>query len=356
VTGSERPTPTADTVAPDTVTAPPAAEQGRVERAALQADPRSPLARVLDTGAGRNLGLVAVLVVLCIIGVATADTFATTGNLLTILTSASIIGVITVGVTFVIIGGGIDLSVGKVMALASVWATTLATQSYGPVVMVFCALAVGAGCGLVNGLLVAYGRIVPFIVTLAMLITAQGLAERISGKRSQIVTDPTIAAIATTRVLGVPLLVYIFAAVVVVGWVVLNRTTFGRRTFAIGGNPEAARLAGLQVRRHTALLYVISGLCAGIAAIMIASLTTTGSSTHGTLYELDAIAAVIIGGTLLTGGRGTLVGSILGVLVFTTITNLFILNNLATEVQNIAKGLIIVAAVLFQTRARRADT
>jgi ribose transport system permease protein len=356
VTGSERPTPTADTVAPDTVPAPPAAEQVRVERAALQADPRSPLARVLDTGAGRNLGLVAVLVVLCIIGVATADTFATTGNLLTILTSASIIGVITVGVTFVIIGGGIDLSVGKVMALASVWATTLATQSYGPAVMVFCALAVGAGAGLVNGVLIAYGRIVPFIVTLAMLISAQGVAERISGKRSQIVTDPTIAAIATTRLLGIPLLVYIFAGVVAVGWVVLNRTTFGRRTFAIGGNAEAARLAGLRVRRHTALLYVISGLCCGIAAIMIASLTTTGSSTHGTLYELDAIAAVIIGGTLLTGGRGTLIGSILGVLVFTTITNLFILNNLATEVQNIAKGLIIVAAVLFQTRARRADT
>jgi hypothetical protein len=178
----------------------------------------------------------------------------------------------------VIIGGGIDLSVGKVMALASVWSTTVATQSYGPVVMVFCALAVGAGCGLVNGLLIAYGRIVPFIVTLAMLISAQGLAEQISGRRSQIVTDPTIAAIANTRLLGIPLLVYIFAAVVAVGWVVLNRTTFGRRTFAIGGNPEAARLAGLDVRRHTVALYVVSGLCCGIAAIMIASLTTTGSS------------------------------------------------------------------------------
>jgi ribose transport system permease protein len=336
--------------------APPAAEQDRVERAAGRTDERSLLARLLDTGAARDFGLVAVLAVLCIIGVATADTFATTSNLLTILTSASIIGVLTVGMTFVIIGGGIDLSVGKIMALASVWATTLATQSYGPAVMVFCALAVGAGCGLVNGVLIAYGRIVPFIVTLAMLISAQGLAERISGRRSQIVTDPVIAAIANTRVLGIPLLVYIFAAVVAVGWIVLNRTTFGRRTFAIGGNPEAARLAGLDVKRHTVLLYVTSGLCAGIAAIMIASLTTTGSSTHGTLYELDAIAAVIIGGTLLSGGRGTLIGSILGVLVFTTITNLFVLNNLATEVQNIAKGLIIVAAVLLQSRAQRAAT
>ena len=316
----------------------------------------NPLSRLLDSsGPARNLGLVAVLVLLGIVGVATADTFLTRSNLLTILTSASVIGVITVGVTMVIIGGGIDLSVGKVMALASVWATTVATQSYGPVVMVFCALAVGAGRGLVNGLLIAYGRIVPFIVTLAMLISAQGLAEQISGRRSQIVTDPTIAAIANTRLLGIPLLVYIFAAVVAVGWVVLNRTTFGRRTFAIGGNPEAARLAGLDVRRHTVALYVVSGLCCGIAAIMIASLTTTGSSTHGTLYELDAIAAVIIGGTLLSGGRGTLIGSILGVLVFTTITNLFVLNNLATEVQNIAKGAIIVAAVLIQSRARRSS-
>ncbi|MBC8093608.1 MAG: ABC transporter permease [Pseudonocardia sp.] len=315
--------------------------------------PPTTAARLWDSGVGRNLGLVAVLVLLCVVGVISADTFATVPNLLTILTSASIIGVLTVGMTFVIIGGGIDLSVGKVTALASVWATTVATQSFGPVVMVFCALAVGAGAGMVTGLLVAYGRIVPFIVTLAMLISAQGLAEQISGRRSQIVTDPTIAAIATTRLLGIPLLVYLFAAVVAVGWVVLNRTTFGRRTFAIGGNPEAARLAGLDVRRHTIALYVLSGVCCGIAAIMIASLTTTGSSTHGTLYELDAIAAVIIGGTLLSGGRGTLIGSILGVLVFTTITNLFVLNNLATEVQNIAKGVIIVVAVLIQTRAQR---
>jgi ribose transport system permease protein len=142
--------------------------------------------------------------------------------------------------------------------------------------------------------------------------------------------------------------VYIFAAVAAAGWIVLNRTTFGRRTFAVGGNPEAARLAGINVRRHTVLLYALSGLCCGIAAIIIMARTTTGSSTHGDLYELDAIAAVIIGGTLLTGGRGTLLGSILGVLVFTVITNLFILNGLQTSDQLIAKGVIIVIAVLVQ--------
>ena len=136
--------------------------------------------------------------------------------------------------------------------------------------MVFCALAVGAGCGLVNGVLIAYGRIVPFIATLAMLISAQGLAERISGKRSQIVTDPTIAAIATTRCSASRCWSTSSPRSWPSGWVLLNRTTFGRRTFAIGGNPEAARLAGMHVRRHTVLLYVVSGLCCGIAAIMIA--------------------------------------------------------------------------------------
>jgi ribose transport system permease protein len=334
------------------VEVPPADEQGRVEQAAsatVQSRLRGRFAEV------RNLGLVGVLVVLAIVGIATTDgQFLTRSNILNILVSASIIGVVTVGMTFVIIGGGIDLSVGALVALASVWATTLATQSYGAFVMVLCALLVGMGAGLVNGVLIAYGRLVPFIVTLAMLVSARGLAQSLSDRRTQLVTVPAINDIATTDVLGIPLLVYLFAAVIVIGWLVLNRSTFGRRTFAVGGNPEAARLAGIDIRRHTALLYVVSGLCCGIAAVMIMARTTTGSSTHGDLYELDAIAAVIIGGTLLTGGRGTLIGSILGVLVFTTITNLFVLNNLPTEVQNIAKGLIIVAAVLLQRRGRTA--
>jgi ribose transport system permease protein len=301
----------------------------------------------------RNVGLVVVLLVLIVIGAATSENFLTTDNLENILVSSSVIGVVTVGATFVIIGGGIDLSVGALVALASVWATTLSTQSYGPWMMALCALLVGAGAGLLNGLLIAYGRLVPFIVTLAMMVSARGLAARIADNRSQVVKEPAIKDLATTDVLGIPLLVIILAVVAAIGWVLLNRTTFGRRTFAIGGNAEAARLAGIDVRRSTALLYALSGTCCGIAAIMLLARTTTGSSTHGNLYELDAIAAAIIGGTLLSGGRGTLIGSILGVLVFTTITNIFVLNNLATETQNIAKGLIIVAAVLLQRRANR---
>ncbi|MEU7002176.1 ABC transporter permease [Nonomuraea sp. NPDC046570] len=304
-------------------------------------------------GQGRHLGLVVALVLLAGIGVATKpENFATASNLVSILSLAATIGVITVGMTFVIIGGGIDLSVGAIMALASVWATTLATQAYGPFVMALCAILVGTGAGLVNGLLVSYGRMVPFIATLAMLVAARGLAQRMSDRKTQLIQtgNEAIVNLSTTRWLGIPVLVYIFALVVVLGWILLNRTTFGRRTYAVGGNPEAARLAGIDVRRHTTLLYALSGLCCGIAAILIMARTTTGSSTHGDLYELDAIAAVIIGGTLLTGGRGTIIGSILGLLIFTLITNLFILNGLNTSDQLIAKGLIIVVAVLLQRR------
>jgi len=331
-------------------------EQARVEdqaAAAAEAATAGWRTRLSGVGEIRNIGLVLVLIVLAVIGNATSENFATTDNLRNILVSASVIGVVSVGMTFVIIGGGIDLSVGAIVALASVWATTLATQSYGPWVMIICALLVGAGTGLVNGLLISYGRLVPFIVTLAMLVSARGLAARMADNRTQIVTEQRIKDIARADPLGIPLLVIVLVVVAVVGWVLLNRTTFGRRTIAIGGNTEAARLAGINVKRTTAMLYVLSGICCGIAAVMVIARTTTGSSTHGNLYELEAIAAVIIGGTLLSGGRGTIVGSILGVLVFQTITNIFILNNLATEVQNIARGLIIVAAVLLQRRATR---
>ncbi|GGS73578.1 ABC transporter permease [Nonomuraea spiralis] len=303
----------------------------------------------------RHVGLLGALALLVVVGLVTRpENFATASNLVSILALAATIGVITVGATFVIIGGGIDLSVGAVMALASVWATTLATQSYGPVVMAICAILVGTGAGLVNGLLIAYGRMVPFIATLAMLVAARGLAQRMSDRKTQLIQVEGIVQLSTTRLLGIPLLVYVFALVVVLGWIVLNRTTFGRRTYAVGGNPEAARLAGIDVRRHTMLLYALSGFCCGVAAILIMARTTTGSSTHGDLYELDAIAAVIIGGTLLTGGRGTIIGSILGLLIFTLITNLFILNGLNTSDQLIAKGLIIVVAVLLQRRNLKA--
>ncbi|MEU5361931.1 ABC transporter permease [Streptomyces sp. NPDC005925] len=301
----------------------------------------------------RTLSLLGVLAVLVIIGgITKPDEFLDTRNLQLVLTQASVIGVVTVGMTFVIISGGIDLSVGAIVALASVWATTVATQEYGFAGILFTAVVVGVGCGLVNGVLVAYGAMVPFIATLAMLASARGLALQITDGRTQVVSVEGVLDLGErdAYVLGIPPLVLVFAVVTVIGWLVLNRTTFGRRTVAVGGNSEAARLAGIDVRRQRLYLYLLSGLCCGIAAFLLIVLSGSGQNTNGNLYELDAIAAAIIGGTLLSGGRGTITGSVLGVLIFTTITNIFALNNLQSDVQEIAKGAIIVAAVLVQRR------
>lgn len=307
---------------------------------------------------GHSLGLVLALVALVVIGVATGgERFVSVDNFMVILRQAAVIGVISVGVTFVITSGGIDLSVGSVMGLATVWASTLGTQALANdvhwAIIVLTALAVGTGCGIINGVIVAYGRVVAFIATLAMLVAARGFAEVISGRRTQIVNVPDFLRVFRNDVLGIPVIVWIFLLVAVGGWFLLNRTTFGRRTIAIGGNPEAARLAGIKVKRHQVKVFALAGLCAGIGAVMMLSRTTAGSSNHGYLLELDAIAAVVIGGTLLAGGRGTIVGTVLGVLVFAVLTNIFVQNNLDQSVQALATGAIIVVAVLLQQRFAR---
>jgi ribose transport system permease protein len=340
----------------NTTGAPAGADTARVEAAAEETarEPNRAVA-LFRSSAGRNTGLVVALLLLCIVGAITAgDRFSSSDNALTILRLAAVTGVVSVGMTFVITAAEIDLSVGAILALSSVWCTTLATQTTARdshwIVMVFVALAVGAGCGLVNGLLVAYGKVVSFIATLAMLASARGLAEIISNRKTQIVDVPGFVDFFDREILGIEVQVYIFVLVAIGGWVLLNRTTFGRRTIAVGGNREAARLAGINVQRHTVAVFVLLGLCCGLAALMLVARTTTGSSTHGTGLELDVIAAVVIGGTLLTGGRGSIVGTVIGVLIFTTLTNVFTLNNRSISEQSLLKGAIIVAAVLLQQR------
>lgn len=314
----------------------------------------------LSSKVGRHAGLVVALIVLCLIGIVTApDRFGTASNIKTVLALAAVTGVLSIGQTFVIIGGGIDLSIGSLVALCSVWSTTLATQRVAANtswwIIPLVAVLVGLGAGLVNGLLIAYGPIVPFIMTLATMAAAKGLAEVISGKLTQVVRDPGLKNFFNGSVLGIPMQVVVFFLVALVGWVVLNRTTFGRRTYAVGGNPEAARLAGIGVKWQTVLLYTVMGLCCGIAAVLITARTTAGSSNLGLGYELDAIAAVVIGGTLLTGGYGTIMGTVIGVLIFQVLNNIFTLNNLDTSTQAIAKGAIIVIAVLLQQRIARTE-
>jgi ribose transport system permease protein len=347
---SEQTTPRAG-AAPSATEPPPATSVNTAESAPAWR-------RILSGSVGRNLGLVVALLVLVIVGAITApDTFLSVNNVLTILRAASIVGVVAIGMTLVIIAGGIDLSVGSVLGLASVVASLAVIQDLSDnlhwIVMVVIALAVGLGGGLINGIVIAYGNVVAFMATLAMLVAARGLAEILANRRTLQVGDRDFITFMNLDILGVDMLIWIFAIVAALGWVLLNRTTFGRRTVAIGGNREAARLAGIHVKRHTMWLYALLGLCAGIAGVMILGRTTAGTSTHGMLLELDAIAAVVVGGTLLAGGRGTITGTVFGVLIFQTLTNVFVQNNLSSSVQNVVKGVIIVVAVLLQQRFAR---
>ena len=314
----------------------------------------SPLRRLMSGSVGRNLGLVLALLVLIVVGAVTSSNFLNFDNALVILRQASIIGVVAVGMTFVIISGGIDLSVGAVMALASVVASLAAIQDIASsshwIVTVIVALLVGLGAGLINGVVIAYGKVAAFMATLAMMVGARGLAEIIANNRTLVLSDRDFVRAMNVDLLGVDILIWIFIVVAVAGWFLLNRTTFGRRTVAIGGNPEAARLAGIKVKRHTMWLYALLGLTTGIAAVMILGRTTAGTSTHGTMMELDVIAAVVVGGTLLVGGRGTITGTVFGVLIFATLSNVFVQNNLTSSAQSVAKGVIIVVAVLIQQR------
>jgi ribose transport system permease protein len=329
-------------------TAAPVEQQASSNRASAT------LRRFLGSAAGRNIGLVIALLLLIVVGAVTSgDRFTNLSNVLTIVRLASVTGVLAIGMTFVIISGGIDLSVGSVLGLASVVATLAAVQASAAAfwpLMIIVALAVGLAAGVINGIIIAYGNVVAFMATLAMLIAARGFAEILSNRTTQTVKVRGFLEFSDGNFLGVPTLVWIFILVSAGGWILLNRTTFGRRTVAIGGNREAARLAGINVKRHIVYLYALSGLTAGIAGIMLTGRTTSGTSTHGTLYELDAIAAVVVGGTLLAGGRGTIVGTVLGILIFNVLTNIFTQNNLNTSVQAITKGAIIVIAVLIQQR------
>jgi ribose transport system permease protein len=317
--------------------------------------------RILRGPAGRMVGLVLALALIVVAGAITAgNDFTSWNNALVILRQASIIGVISIGMTLVITAGGIDLSVGSVLGLASIVATLDATQAIAReshwIIMIVFAIAIGLIAGFINGVVIAYGRVAAFMATLAMLVAARGLAEILAERRTLIVGSRPFIDFMNADYIGVDVLIWIFAIVAALGWVLLNRTTFGRRTVAIGGNREAARLAGINVNRHMVWLYVLAGLAAGIAAVMMLGRTTAGTSTHGTLYELDAIAAVVVGGTLLIGGRGTIVGTVLGVLIFSTLTNVFVQNNLPSSVQAVAKGVIIVIAVLLQQRFVRRET
>ncbi|MDQ4138322.1 MAG: ABC transporter permease [Actinomycetota bacterium] len=298
----------------------------------------------------QEYALVAVVGLILIVGaIIEPGTFLTSDNMLNVVRQASVVGVLAIGMTFVIATGGIDLSVGSMVAAAAVAGGQFAES--GSVMFILGALGMGVLLGGINAGAIAYGRVVPFIATLAMFTMARGIALWMSDKQPiSIFNLEGVRWFGSGEVLGIPAGVIVFVVVTGIAWVLLNRTRYGRYVIAVGGNREAARIAGINTKRIVFSVYVLSGICVAIAAILVTGRLSSASPIVGTLYELDAIAAVVIGGTAIAGGRATIVGTFLGVITFALIFNLLTLMDLAVEIQQVTKGLIILAAVLVQRR------
>jgi len=283
-------------------------------------------------------------------------------NIVGILLSTAVIGVLALGSTFVIISGGIDLSVGTVMTLCSVMAGVFITFWGLPIPLgVVAGILTGALCGFVSGFAVARMKIPPFIATLAMMMIAKGLALVISGAKPVYFTHtPVFSKISLGSVTGslipgfeIPNAVLIFFLMAILGGILLSRTILGRYTFAIGSNEEATRLSGVNVRAWKMAIYTVTGMFTGVAGILMASRLNSAQPALGMGYELEAIAAVVIGGTSLSGGKGTIVGTVIGALIMSVLTNGLRILSVPQEWQTVVIGFVILLAVYLDILRRR---
>lgn len=300
----------------------------------------------------RRYGLVVSFLLLCLALTLLSDRFLTASNLLNVLRQATINGIIAVGMTYVILTAGIDLSVGSVLALATVVAADLMQKGLPVPLGVLAGLGVGTLLGAVNGLLIARTGIPPFVVTLGMMTVARGLALTYTQGRP-ITGLPASFTFLGAGFLGpIPMPIVIFALVFGVGYFVLARTVFGEWVYALGDNPVAARLTGLPTRRVTALVYVISGSLAALAGLILVARLNSAQPTAGLGFEFDAIAAVVVGGTSFAGGEGGLFGTLLGVLIIQVLNNGLNLLNVSPLWEGVVKGVVIALALLLHRAAR----
>jgi len=299
--------------------------------------------------ASRQLGTFLGLVGLCVALSLLTPHFLSVSNLLNVMEQTTINAVIALGMTVVILTAGIDLSVGSLVALAGVVLAS-ALQAGAPMPVAAAAgVLVGAACGLVNGGLVTLGRLPPFIATLGMMSVARGAALVYTEGRPISGFDAGFRVLSTGRVLGIPLPVLLTVVVYVAGHLLLTRTRFGRYVYAIGGNEEATRLSGVPVRFHKTMVYVLSGAASGLAAVLLTARLNSAQPIAGIMYELDAIAATVIGGTSLMGGSGTLLGTLIGALIMGVLRNGLNLLGVSSFLQQIVIGAVIIVAVLVDT-------
>jgi ribose transport system permease protein len=304
---------------------------------------------------GEAVGLLIFYVLLVIALSVLSPYFLSVGNFTNILISVSSIGIMAGATTMVIVSGGLDLSIGSIVALTGVAVAQLSnTMPILPATLI--ALAIGTFVGVINGVAVTKVRINPLIATLATLSIARGFAFVFAGGLTQTINSPSFAFLGQGRTWGVPFQVLVMAALFLLAAWVMRSTVFGRSVYAIGGNEQAARLAGLPVRRIQMWLYVLSGLSAALAGIFLASQLGAGAPQAATGIELSVIAAVILGGTSLTGGKGTIWGAFLGVLILGTLNNGLTLMQVNSYYQEVARGTVLLFAVgLDQLRVQWAN-
>ena len=302
---------------------------------------------------GRQLGTLFVLILLSAALWALSPHFMSLSNWLNIAQQTAINAIIAAGMTFVIISAGIDLSVGSILALSGVMmASALQAGAPVPLALLLC-LAVGALCGSANGLLIARGKLPPFIATLGMMSVARGAALIFSDGRPVSGFSPGFRAIANGEFLSSPIPIWIMAAVYIIAHLVLNRTRLGRYTYAIGGNEEATLLSGVNVKLHKTLVYSLAGLLSGLAAILLTARLNSAQPIAGMNYELDAIAATVIGGTSLLGGEGQIFGTLIGAFIMGVLRNGLNLLGVSSFVQQTVIGAVIIVAVLLDMMMKK---
>lgn len=301
-------------------------------------------------GVLQSYGAAVVLVILLVVGTVSFPTFFTATNFTNIATQSSFPLIVAVGMTFVILTGGIDLSVGSVFALGGVLAAY--GSNFGVLGAFVLPLVVCGVIGLIQGMLIAYGTMAPFIVTLAGLLAVRGLVLAITagGSMTPLISDRAFTVIGQGKIFGLHWPVVIAVVVVIIGTVLLTRTRGGQAIFAVGGSESASTFMGLPVARVKLSVYVVSGLCAGLAGALNAGYSSSGVPTVGVGLELSAISAVVIGGTLLVGGRGSLIGTLAGVLLLSVIQNMINqVGSLSSSVQSVVSGVFLAIVVIIQT-------
>lgn len=296
------------------------------------------------------IGLVIFSIVVSLIN----DRFMTGSNILNILRQTSINSIIAAGMTFVIITGGIDLSVGATLALSGAVVAMLISLGYSPIVAIVAALAVGGGIGFFNGIVIAKGKLQPFIVTLATMTVFRGITLVFTdGKPISAGYEKNaefLSSIGNGYFIGIPIPIIIMILVFIIGFYVLTQTTVGRYVYSLGGNEEATKLSGVNTDRIKIMVYTISGVLAALAGIIITARLSSAQPTAGSGYELDAIAAVVLGGTSLAGGVGSILGTVTGALIIGVLNNALNLMNVSSYYQLLAKGIVILIAVLLDRK------